>query len=79
MAKTKKNTKEGVYERGVTMTDEQIIFRWQRSTKDFNACRVLAHLSQRKIMDIIHLICISGYMGPWVQVRKAKKVEKSAK
>ena len=56
------------------MTDEQILFRWQRSTKDFNACRVLAHLSQRKIADIIHLICVSGRMGPWVEGGMAEKV-----
>lgn len=57
------------------MTDEQIIFRWHRSTKDFNACKVLSHLSQRSITDIIYLICTSGHMTKWTNNRNYKRVK----
>ena len=57
------------------MTDEQIIFHWLRSTRDFNACRCLAHLSQRRISDIISLICRAGYMTKWSQNKHIIKVK----
>lgn len=67
------------------MTDEQIIFHWRRSTKNFNACKALAQLSQRKITEIIDLICASGYMSRWtnnkhiIRVKGNKHGDKKAK
>lgn len=48
------------------MTDEQIMFRWQRSTRDMKAIRILSELSLRKQTDIIHLLALAGLMkGGW--------------
>lgn len=58
------------------MTDEQIMFRWQRSTKDMEAIRILSELSLRKQTDIIHLLAVAGLMkGGWVNGnRKAESL-----
>lgn len=58
------------------MTDEQIIFRWMRSTKDMQAVKELAELSCRKQTEIIHLLARAGYMKKgWNNAKgKAEKV-----
>lgn len=57
------------------MTDEQIIFHWLRSTRDFNACKIISQLSQRRISDIINLICHAGHMTKWTNNRNYKRVK----
>ena len=47
------------------MTDNEILFRWRRMPKDYQAIKIMAQLSDRKITDIIKLLNRSGVMGKW--------------
>lgn len=48
------------------MTDEQIIYRWRRSTRNMDAIIILSELSMRKKTDIIHMLAMAGEMkGGW--------------
>jgi len=57
------------------MTDEQIIFRWRRSTRNMNAIIALSELSLRKQTDIIHMLALAGQMkGGWANGRTPVKL-----
>jgi len=47
------------------MTDSEILFRWHRMPKNYQAIKIMAQLSDRKITDIIKLLNRSGVMVKW--------------
>ena len=47
------------------MTDNEILFRWRRMPKNYQAIKIMAQLSDRKITDIIKLLNRSGVMVKW--------------
>lgn len=47
------------------MSDNEILFRWRRMPKDYQAIKIIAQLSNRKITDIIKLLNRSGVMVKW--------------
>lgn len=45
------------------MTDSEIIMSWRRSSRDFKAVIILSQLSNRKITEVLQLLCASCDMS----------------
>jgi hypothetical protein len=45
------------------LTDHEIIMSWRRSSRDFKAVIILSQLSNRKITEVLQLLCASCDMS----------------